>query len=120
MSHPVTTNPLIIMIINMTVVFLVLIVLGWIINLIQYIDPTRKKEKKANITTERPVKAPAAAPAPAAAAPAAAAGISPEVVAVIAAAVCAAGYSASSIRAIRPVESTTWKQIGRMQAISQD
>ena len=43
MSHPVTTNPLIIMLINMTVVFLVLMALGVVINLIHYIDPTKPK-----------------------------------------------------------------------------
>ena len=34
MSQPVTTNPLIIMLINMTVVFLVLMALGVVINII--------------------------------------------------------------------------------------
>ena len=41
MSQPVTTNPFIIMLINMTVVFAVLIALGFVINLIHYIDPTK-------------------------------------------------------------------------------
>lgn len=111
MSHPVTTNPIIIMVINMVVVFLVLIVLGWIINLIQYIDPTRKKGSKMKVTTTRPAPAPK---------PVVEEGISPEVVAVITAAVCAYGYSASSIHAIRPVESARWKRIGRYQIMPQD
>jgi glutaconyl-CoA decarboxylase len=57
MSQPVTTNPFIIMLINMTVVFLVLIALGVVINLIHYFDPTKPKAK--------PEEAPAPAPAPA-------------------------------------------------------
>ena len=61
MSEPVTTNPFIIMLINMTVVFAVLIALGLVINLIHYVDPTKPKEEK-----EAPKAAPAApAPAPA-------------------------------------------------------
>ena len=43
MSQPVTTNPWIIMLINMTVVFLVLAALGLVIKFIHYIDPTKSK-----------------------------------------------------------------------------
>ena len=43
MGHPVTTNPFIIMLINMTVVFVVLYGLSWMIRLIHLIDPTKKK-----------------------------------------------------------------------------
>ena len=49
MSQPVTTNPFIIMLINMTVVFLVLIALGVVINLIHYVDPTKPKVKKEEV-----------------------------------------------------------------------
>ena len=45
-GHVVTTNPWLVMAINMTVVFGVLICLGFIMHLIYLIDPTRKK--KAN------------------------------------------------------------------------
>ena len=55
MSQPVTTNPFIIMLINMTVVFLVLIALGVVINLIHYFDPTKPKAKPAE---EAPAPAP--------------------------------------------------------------
>ena len=43
MGHPVTTNPFIIMLINMTVVFVVLYGLSWMIRIIHMIDPTKKK-----------------------------------------------------------------------------
>ena len=43
MGHPVTTNPFIIMLINMTVVFAVLIGLSFMIRLIHVVDPTKKK-----------------------------------------------------------------------------
>ncbi len=42
---PVTTNPWLIAIINMTIVFGVLIALGVLMSLIQVIDPTRTKTK---------------------------------------------------------------------------
>ena len=43
MSQPVTTNPLIIMLINMTVVFLVLMALGVVINIIHYMTPRSRR-----------------------------------------------------------------------------
>lgn len=109
MSHPVTTNPLIIMLINMTVVFLVLIALGVVINLIHYIDPT--KPKAAPEEAAPPAPEPVAEPEPVAAAPVDE-GISPEVVAVIAAAVASMGC-AGTVKAIRPIERNNWKNSGR-------
>ena len=44
MGHPVTTNPFIIMLINMTVVFIVVIALSFLIQLIHKIDPTKEPE----------------------------------------------------------------------------
>lgn len=43
-----TTNPLLIMVINMTIVFGVLFLLGYVIEFIHWIDPTRKKTKEAS------------------------------------------------------------------------
>ena len=43
MGHPVTTNPLIIMLINMSIVFAVLIGLSVMIRLIHLVDPTKEK-----------------------------------------------------------------------------
>ncbi len=43
MGHPVTTNPFIIMMINMTVVFAVLFGLSMMIRLIHLVDPTKKQ-----------------------------------------------------------------------------
>lgn len=37
-------NPFMIMLINMSIVFAVLYVLGWVIRLIHVIDPTKEKE----------------------------------------------------------------------------
>ena len=109
MSHPVTTNPLIIMLINMTVVFLVLIALGVGINLIHYIDPTKPKAAPEEAAPAKPE--PVSEPEPAAAAPVEE-GISPEVVAVIAAAVASMGC-AGTVKAIRPIERNNWKNSGR-------
>ncbi|WP_026766550.1 OadG family protein [Selenomonas ruminantium] len=109
MSHPVTTNPLIIMLINMTVVFLVLIALGVVINLIHYIDPTKPKAAPEEAAPAKPETV--SEPEPAAAAPVEE-GISPEVVAVIAAAVASMGC-AGTVKAIRPIERNNWKNSGR-------
>ena len=109
MSHPVTTNPLIIMLINMTVVFLVLIALGVVINLIHYIDPTKPKAAPEEAAPAKPE--PVSEPELAAAAPVEE-GISPEVVAVIAAAVASMGC-AGTVKAIRPIERNNWKNSGR-------
>ena len=43
MGHPVTTNPLIIMLINMSIVFAVLIGLSVMIRLIHLVDPTKEQ-----------------------------------------------------------------------------
>ena len=108
MSEPVTTNPFVIMLINMTVVFIVLISLGLVINLIPAIDPTKEKAAPKK-------EAPAPAPAPAAPAPepVSADGVSPEVIAVIAAALASYGYGPAAIRAVRPIERDGWKNAGR-------
>ena len=114
MGNAVTTNPVIIMMINMTVVFAVLFGLSLMIRLIHVIDPTRKKEVKA---AKPAPAAPAVSAAPAPTAPAAEEGIPTEVVAVIAAAVTACGYSSSQIRTIRPLQRNNWKQAGRFDGV---
>lgn len=43
MMGPVTTNPWLIALINMTIVFGVLIALGVMMSLLQVVDPTKKK-----------------------------------------------------------------------------
>ena len=106
MGHPVTTNPFIIMLINMTVVFVVLYGLSLLIRLIHVIDPTKKE-------ADAPAAAPVAA-APAAAAPAA---DNSAVLAVIAAAVVAYGCSEADIVTIRPAGSPVWTNAGRMAGI---
>ena len=111
MGHPVTTNPFIIMLINMSIVFVVLIGLSVMIRLIHLADPTKAKEVK------KPAAAPkAAAPAaaPVAAAPKA---DNSAVIAVIAAAV-AAYDSEARIVTVRPVESTVWKTQARATALN--
>ena len=110
MHQPATTNPLIIMCINMTIVFAVLIGLSFMIKFIHMIDPTKPKEKPA----EAPKAAPAAAPA--AAAPAAPAVDQNVNIAVIAAAVAAYGGEVKIV-AIRPIESAGWKSVGRANGV---
>ena len=104
---PVTTNPWLIALINMTIVFGVLIALGILMNLLQVIDPTKKKVAK-----------PAVAPTPAAA-PVAVAQDDSEIIAVIAAAVAACGVSADQIACVRRIDAkSAWTVSSRVEAIS--
>ena len=105
---PTTTNPWLIALINMTIVFAVLAALGGIMNLIKIVDPTQKKSAK-------PAVAPAAAPR--AAAPVAKKNDA-EVMAVIAAAVAAYGYSSSQIDCVSRLSAAGWSQNARIEAIS--
>lgn len=109
---PVTTNPWLIAIINMTIVFGVLIALGVLMSVLQIIDPTKKKVAK-----------PAVAPTPAAAPAAPAAVAAPvqddsEIIAVIAAAVAACGCSSEQIACVRRVKTAAWNINARAEAIS--
>ncbi len=117
MGHPVTTNPLIIMMINMTVVFVVLISLSFLIKLIHAIDPTKKpeistedhedEEDTAGETAAIISKLQAQNTAPA---PAVEEGISPEVIAAITAAIACCGIS-GQVRAVRVVNNGgAWRQ----------
>ena len=108
---PVTTNPWLIALINMTIVFGVLIALGVLMNLLQVIDPTKKKVAK-------PAVAPTPAAAPAAA-PVAAAQDDSEIIAVIAAAVAACGVSADQIACVRRIDAkSAWTVSSRVETIS--
>lgn len=114
MSQPVTTNPIIIMLINMTVVFIVLLSLSFIIKLIHMIDPTKEPEEdETAMPTSIPVNAepPPTDPEPM---PVVEKGISGEVIAVIAAVVAGYGYSMSQVRAVRIArnKNSAWKTGG--------
>ena len=113
MEHsPVTTNPLIIMLINMTVVFIVLVALIYLIKLIHFLDPTKVKPQPAAAEEEEePLVAVKSASAPASApAPVVEEGISPEVIAVISAAIAAYGFS-GQVKAVNILnhEGTPWR-----------
>jgi glutaconyl-CoA decarboxylase len=106
---PVTNNPFLIAIINMIVVFGVLIVLGFLMHVIEMIDPT---QKKAAPKAAAPVAAPAAAPV---AAPVVE-DKSEEIAAVIAAAVAACG-GAENVVAVRiAAPATSWAVGARAEA----
>ena len=107
-GQAVTTNPLLIMAINMTVVFVVLILLGVLMEIVHLIDPTKKKKEVPK--TETTVVAPAAS-----AAPSASAQNEEEVVAAIVGAIVAMGYSSEQIASIRPTAtSAKWRLEGRL------
>ena len=108
-GQAVTTNPWLIMAINMTVVYVVLILLGVLMTIVHLIDPTKKKK-------EAPVSAPVAAPAATpVATPSASAQNEDEVVAAIVGAIVAMGYSSEQIASIRPTAtSAKWRLEGRL------
>ena len=108
-GQAVTTNPWLIMAINMTVVFVVLLLLGVLMTIVHLIHPTKKKK-------EAPVSAPVAAPAATpVATPSASAQNEDEVVAAIVGAIVAMGYSSEQIASIRPTAtSAKWRLEGRL------
>lgn len=108
---PVTTNPWLIAIINMAIVFAVLIALGVLMSLIQVIDPTKKKAATP--------AAPAAAPKAPAAAPKAAAAGGDALVAVITAAIAAAqGCSSDQVRVFNITKANAWSANAAVDAIN--
>ncbi|MDY3982431.1 MAG: OadG family protein [Veillonellaceae bacterium] len=108
-GHVVTTNPWLVMLINMTIVFGVLICLGILMKIIYWIDPTRKRSqaKPETISLEKK-NVQVTTPEPKAAAN------NDEIVAVITAAIVAEGYSSDQIASIRPQVNRAWKLDGRM------
>ena len=111
MEHsPVTTNPLIIMMINMTVVFIVLVSLIYLIKLIHFFDPTKPKAKPAQIEEEEPLVAVKSESIPAPIIEPVEEGIKPEIIAAITAAITAYGFE-GQVRAVRIVnhEGTPWR-----------
>ena len=113
MSQPVTTNPFIIMLINMTVVFLVLIALGLVIQFIHFVDPTKPKKEAEVSTNDAKVSNVSTATAVSAAPSVQDEGVPGEIIAVISAAIAASGTS-GEIKAVRPIERLGWKQSGRI------
>ena len=114
MGHPVTTNPLIIMMINMTVVFIVLVSLSFLIQLIHKLDPTKPPEVKdideASETDETAAIIKKLKEDPALE-PVVEEGISPEVIAAISAAIASCGIS-GQVRAVRIAggQNSAWRQ----------
>lgn len=107
MGGPATTNPWLIAIINMTIVFGVLAVLGVFMNLIYMVDPTKKKI----VSTPAPA-------APVAVVEEVADQDDEAIIAVIAAAVAAYGYAPSQIASIKPVASRSWTYTARQAAVA--
>ncbi len=112
MGQPITTNPVLIAMINMTVVFCVLYGLSLMIRLITLIDPTQKKKiastevEKAIVTTTASVETEVQEDD------------YDEMILLFTAAIAAYGYSGAKIVAIRPVGINTWSQTARMESVN--
>ncbi len=100
-------NPWLVMAINMTIVFLVLISVGILIKIVYFIDPTRQRGSKSKSEAASAAVAPAPVQKQAAKS-------NDDVIAVITAAVVAMGYSASQIASVRPTISKKWSMGGRI------
>ena len=110
MGQPITTNPVLIALINMTVVFCVLYGLSFVVRLIKVIDPTQKKKiaqeesnevEKAVTTTTASLQED-----------------HDEMMILFTAAIAAYGHNGARIVAIRPASSKTWSQAARMEIVS--
>jgi glutaconyl-CoA/methylmalonyl-CoA decarboxylase subunit delta len=119
MNQPVTTNPIIIMMINMTVVFAVLWGLSLLVRLIHIVDPTRNREaeqkalaQKKNADADETVVAPLSVKDMEMADK-----TDKETFILIAAAIAAYGYQPSQIVSIRPMTNKVWMQAGRLEAV---
>jgi Na+-transporting methylmalonyl-CoA/oxaloacetate decarboxylase gamma subunit len=112
MGQPVTTNPILIALINMTVVFAVLYGLSLVVRLIQVIDPTQKK-KREQVEPNSLAKTAIAV---------AATNVPQEdydeMVILFTAAIAAYGYSNMRVVSIRPASGSTWSQAARMEMVS--
>lgn len=108
MKGPVTSDPLLIALINMTIVFGVLGALGVMIELIHLLDPT-----KAPKTPAVPV-----AMAPAVETVEEIVQDDSEIVAVITAAIVAMGYSSEQIAYIGRLDQKSWAANSRIEAVS--
>jgi Na+-transporting methylmalonyl-CoA/oxaloacetate decarboxylase gamma subunit len=112
MGQPVTTDPILIAVINMTVVFVVLYGLSLVVNLIQVIDPTQKK-KREETEPNSLVKT---------AATVTATNVLQEdydeMIILFTAAIAAYGYSNMRVVSIRPANSSTWSQAARMEMVN--
>lgn len=118
MEHsPVTTNPLIIMMINMTVVFIVLVVLMYLIKLIHFVDPTKEKPQPAQAEEEEPLVAVKSESEPEPV-PVVEEGISPEIIAAISAAIAAYGFK-GQVKAVHIVnhEGTPWRSSAKFNTL---
>ena len=118
MEHsPVTTNPLIIMLINMTVVFIVLVALIYLIKLIHFLDPTKEKPKPEQVEVDEPLVAVKSTSAPPPE-PVVEEGINPEVIAAISAAITAYGFS-GQVKAVHILnhEGTPWRASAKFNTL---
>ena len=111
MTQPITTNPVLIALINMTVVFCVLYGLSFVVRLIRVIDPTQKKK----IAQEESSEIEKAVVATAASLPQE---DHDEMMILFTAAIAAYGYNNAQVVAIRTVSSKTWSQAARMEIVS--
>lgn len=112
-----TSNPFVIMLINMTVVFGVLYGLSLVIRLIKVIDPTQKKaavevagKKKIETNVEQSVAVEQTVTS-------SSVQTEDKTFILIAAALAAYGYSPSQIVSIRPVGGRVWTQTARVEAV---
>ncbi|WP_297570918.1 OadG family protein [uncultured Anaerovibrio sp.] len=107
------SNPVVIMLINMTIVFAVLFVLSLYIRLIHKIDPTAEAA-----TRIEPEEDDVDEPALVATKPVVQEGIAGETVAAIAAALASVGVGFSQVKAIRVAPRPGWGNVARSEGLT--
>ena len=109
MGQPITTNPLLIALINMTVVFAVLYGLSLLVGLIKKLDPTVKKATvPLDVRAENPVEAKTSTTELT---------DDEELLLLFTAAIAAYGCANAKIVAIRPLPNESWTQAARFESI---
>jgi Na+-transporting methylmalonyl-CoA/oxaloacetate decarboxylase gamma subunit len=111
-GQPITTNPILIALINMTVVFAVLYGLSLVVRLIQVIDPTQKKKREE---TEPNSLVKTAATVTATNVPQE---DYDEMIILFTAAIAAYGYSNMRVVSIKQANGSTWSQAARMEMVN--
>lgn len=105
MNQPIATNPFMILLLKIILVFVLLFVAGRLIRSL-YNGHAKKKVNSTEPDNNESIGS---------AAVSAVGSIDADLPAVLLAAIMAYGYSAKQIRAIRPLENRAWKKAGRIE-----
>lgn len=119
MGQPITTNPVIIMMINMIIVFSVLWGLSLVVRFIHKIDPTKKEKAILADKVCKPTQGASLLPITRDDSGKENTALPEETIAVILGALAAFGYSGQQIKVIKPVVHIGWRQAAKLDNMRQ-